>query len=111
MLLAPRASQKNVACRLTPSVTMFISMGIRALGYQQIKAYGEKWRKMLEGGATTPAFKVVEQRKAMQTGQEPLNWGAAETGFMRHWSKKAIPSVSRRRGSWYAHIAIQNRST
>ncbi|MEL1737711.1 hypothetical protein, partial [Acinetobacter baumannii] len=23
--------------------------------------------------------KLVEQRKAMQTGQEPLNWGAAET--------------------------------
>ncbi|MDO5651883.1 MAG: 2-oxoglutarate dehydrogenase E1 component [Moraxella sp.] len=46
----------------------------------KLKAYGESM-------ATIPAditlqrqvAKVVEQRHAMQTGKEPLNWGAAET--------------------------------
>ena len=46
----------------------------------KLKAYGEKMAQMPEGyELQRQVAKVVEQRLAMQTGQEPLNWGAAET--------------------------------
>ena len=46
----------------------------------KLKAYGEKMAQLPEGyELQRQVQKVVEQRKAMQTGQEPLNWGAAET--------------------------------
>ncbi len=46
----------------------------------KLKAYGEAMAKIPEGFTLQrQVAKVVEQRLAMQTGQEPLNWGAAET--------------------------------
>ncbi|MDO4250249.1 MAG: 2-oxoglutarate dehydrogenase E1 component [Moraxella sp.] len=46
----------------------------------KLKAYGESMAKIPEGFALQrQVAKVIEQRLAMQTGQEPLNWGAAET--------------------------------
>lgn len=46
----------------------------------KLKAYGERMAVMPEGyELQRQVAKVVEQRLAMQTGQEPLNWGAAET--------------------------------
>ncbi len=46
----------------------------------KLKAYGEKMAQMPAGyELQRQVQKVVEQRHAMQTGQEPLNWGAAET--------------------------------
>ncbi|VEW11451.1 2-oxoglutarate dehydrogenase E1 component [Moraxella caviae] len=46
----------------------------------KLKAYGEAMAKVPEGfELQRQVAKVIEQRLAMQTGQEPLNWGAAET--------------------------------
>lgn len=46
----------------------------------KLKAYGERMAQMPEGyELQRQVSKVVEQRQLMQTGQEPLNWGAAET--------------------------------
>lgn len=46
----------------------------------KLKAYGEAMAKIPEGFTLQrQVAKVIEQRLAMQTGQEPLNWGAAET--------------------------------
>ncbi|MFW2176773.1 MULTISPECIES: 2-oxoglutarate dehydrogenase E1 component [unclassified Moraxella] len=46
----------------------------------KLKVYGERMAQMPEGyELQRQVAKVVEQRLAMQTGQEPLNWGAAET--------------------------------
>ena len=46
----------------------------------KLKAYGQAMAKIPEGFALQrQVAKVVEQRLAMQTGEEPLNWGAAET--------------------------------
>ncbi len=47
---------------------------------EKLKAYGRKMAEMPEGyKLQRQVGKVVEQRLAMQTGEEPLNWGAAET--------------------------------
>ncbi|WP_395147604.1 2-oxoglutarate dehydrogenase E1 component [Moraxella atlantae] len=47
---------------------------------EQLKAYGERMAQLPEGfELQRQVKKVVEQRLAMQTGEEPLNWGAAET--------------------------------
>ncbi|TXD96871.1 2-oxoglutarate dehydrogenase E1 component [Psychrobacter frigidicola] len=47
---------------------------------EKLKAYGRKMAEMPEGYTLQRQVqKVVEQRLAMQTGEEPLNWGAAET--------------------------------
>ncbi|USZ14017.1 2-oxoglutarate dehydrogenase E1 component [Moraxella sp. FZFQ2102] len=47
---------------------------------EKLKAYGEAMAKIPEGFTLQrQVAKVIEQRLAMQTGQEPLNWGAAET--------------------------------
>lgn len=47
---------------------------------EKLKSYGEAMAKIPEGFTLQrQVAKVVEQRLAMQTGQEPLNWGAAET--------------------------------
>ena len=47
---------------------------------EKLKAYGRKMAEMPEGYTLQRQVqKVVEQRLAMQTGTEPLNWGAAET--------------------------------
>lgn len=46
----------------------------------KLKSYGEAMAKLPEGfELQRQVTKVVEQRLAMQTGAEPLNWGAAET--------------------------------
>ncbi|MDO4894697.1 2-oxoglutarate dehydrogenase E1 component [Moraxella sp.] len=46
----------------------------------KLKAYGVAMSKVPEGFTLQrQVAKVVEQRLAMQTGEEPLNWGAAET--------------------------------
>lgn len=46
----------------------------------KLKAYGQAMAVMPEGfELQRQVAKVVEQRLAMQTGEEPLNWGAAET--------------------------------
>ena len=45
-----------------------------------LKGYGRRMAQMPEGyKLQRQVQKVVEQRLAMQTGEEPLNWGAAET--------------------------------
>ena len=45
-----------------------------------LKGYGRRMAEMPEGyKLQRQVQKVVEQRLAMQTGEEPLNWGAAET--------------------------------
>ncbi len=47
---------------------------------ETLKSYGRKMAEMPEGyKLQRQVQKVVEQRLAMQTGDEPLNWGAAET--------------------------------
>ena len=47
---------------------------------EKLKAYGRRMAEMPEGyRLQRQVQKVVEQRLAMQTGEEPLNWGAAET--------------------------------
>ena len=47
---------------------------------EKLKAYGRRMAEMPEGyKLQRQVQKVVEQRLAMQTGEEPLNWGAAET--------------------------------
>ena len=47
---------------------------------EKLKAYGRSMAEMPEGyKLQRQVQKVVEQRLAMQTGEEPLNWGAAET--------------------------------
>ncbi|MFC0820045.1 2-oxoglutarate dehydrogenase E1 component [Moraxella marmotae] len=47
---------------------------------EKLKAYGRAMAKIPEGFTLQrQVAKVVEQRLAMQTGEEPLNWGAAET--------------------------------
>ncbi|WLP94671.1 2-oxoglutarate dehydrogenase E1 component [Psychrobacter sp. M13] len=47
---------------------------------EKLKSYGRKMAEMPEGyKLQRQVGKVVEQRLAMQTGEEPLNWGAAET--------------------------------
>lgn len=46
----------------------------------KLKAYGERMAQLPEGfELQRQVNKVMEQRLAMQTGEEPLNWGAAET--------------------------------
>ncbi|MFL1732573.1 2-oxoglutarate dehydrogenase E1 component [Moraxella oculi] len=46
----------------------------------KLKFYAQKMATMPEGfELQRQVAKVMEQRLAMQTGQEPLNWGAAET--------------------------------
>lgn len=46
----------------------------------KLKAYGQAMAKVPEGFVLQrQVAKVLEQRLAMQTGEEPLNWGAAET--------------------------------
>ena len=45
-----------------------------------LKGYGRRMAEMPEGyKLQRQVQKMVEQRLAMQTGEEPLNWGAAET--------------------------------
>ncbi|MBP2279551.1 2-oxoglutarate dehydrogenase E1 component [Psychrobacter sp. PL15] len=45
-----------------------------------LKGYGRRMAEMPEGYTLQRQVqKVVDQRLAMQTGEEPLNWGAAET--------------------------------
>ena len=47
---------------------------------EKLKMYGRRMAEMPEGyKLQRQVQKVVEQRLAMQTGEEPLNWGAAET--------------------------------
>lgn len=47
---------------------------------EKLKSYGERMAQLPEGyQLQRQVQKVVEQRLSMQTGQEPLNWGAAET--------------------------------
>ncbi|MGP4849585.1 2-oxoglutarate dehydrogenase E1 component, partial [Marinobacter sp. 1Y8] len=47
---------------------------------EKLKGYGRRMAEMPEGyKLQRQVQKVVEQRLAMQTGEEPLNWGAAET--------------------------------
>ena len=47
---------------------------------EKLKEYGRKMAQMPEGyKLQRQVQKVVDQRLAMQTGEEPLNWGAAET--------------------------------
>ncbi len=47
---------------------------------EKLKGYGRRMAEMPEDyQLQRQVQKVVEQRLAMQTGQEPLNWGAAET--------------------------------
>lgn len=47
---------------------------------EKLKSYGQAMAKVPEGfELQRQVGKVLEQRLAMQTGQEPLNWGAAET--------------------------------
>lgn len=47
---------------------------------EKLKEYGRRMAQMPEGfKLQRQVQKVVEQRLAMQTGEEPLNWGAAET--------------------------------
>ncbi|SNT71220.1 2-oxoglutarate dehydrogenase E1 component [Psychrobacter sp. LV10R520-6] len=47
---------------------------------EKLKGYGRKMAEMPEGyKLQRQVQKVVDQRLAMQTGEEPLNWGAAET--------------------------------
>ncbi len=47
---------------------------------ETLKGYGRRMAEMPEGyKLQRQVQKVVEQRLAMQTGEEPLNWGAAET--------------------------------
>lgn len=46
----------------------------------KLKDYGKQMANLPEGFVLQrQVAKVVEQRLAMQTGEEPLNWGAAET--------------------------------
>lgn len=46
----------------------------------KLKSYAKAMAKMPEGfELQRQVAKVIEQRLAMQTGQEPMNWGAAET--------------------------------
>ncbi|OLF37494.1 2-oxoglutarate dehydrogenase E1 component [Psychrobacter sp. Cmf 22.2] len=47
---------------------------------EKLKEYGRRMAEMPEGyKLQRQVQKVVDQRLAMQTGEEPLNWGAAET--------------------------------
>lgn len=47
---------------------------------EKLKAYGRRMAVLPEGyELQRQVQKVVEQRLAMQTGEEPLNWGSAET--------------------------------
>ena len=47
---------------------------------EKLKEYGRRMAQLPEGfKLQRQVQKVVEQRLAMQTGEEPLNWGAAET--------------------------------
>ncbi len=47
---------------------------------EKLKGYGRKMAEMPKGyKLQRQVQKVVEQRLAMQTGEEPLNWGSAET--------------------------------
>ncbi|MFA9486767.1 MULTISPECIES: 2-oxoglutarate dehydrogenase E1 component [unclassified Moraxella] len=47
---------------------------------EKLKSYGRAMAKVPEGFELQRQIaKVLEQRLAMQTGEEPLNWGAAET--------------------------------
>ncbi|WFF38728.1 2-oxoglutarate dehydrogenase E1 component [Moraxella nasibovis] len=47
---------------------------------EKLKSYGQAMAKVPEGfELQRQVAKVLEQRLAMQTGEEPLNWGAAET--------------------------------
>lgn len=47
---------------------------------ETLKGYGRRMAELPEGyKLQRQVQKVVEQRLAMQTGEEPLNWGAAET--------------------------------
>lgn len=51
-----------------------------SIDIEKLKAYGKKMAELPEGfKLQRQVQKVVEQRLAMQTGEEPLNWGAAET--------------------------------
>ncbi|WP_350561895.1 2-oxoglutarate dehydrogenase E1 component [Psychrobacter sp. CAL346-MNA-CIBAN-0220] len=46
---------------------------------EKLKAYGRRMAELPEGfKLQRQVQKVVDQRLAMQTGEEPLNWGAAE---------------------------------
>ena len=47
---------------------------------EKLKAYGRRMATLPEGyELQRQVQKMVEQRLAMQTGEEPLNWGSAET--------------------------------
>ena len=47
---------------------------------EKLKEYGRRMAEMPEGfKLQRQVQRMVEQRLAMQTGEEPLNWGAAET--------------------------------
>ncbi|WP_201593863.1 2-oxoglutarate dehydrogenase E1 component [Psychrobacter fulvigenes] len=47
---------------------------------EKLKGYGRRMAQMPEGyKLQRQVERLVEQRLAMQTGEEPLNWGAAET--------------------------------
>lgn len=51
-----------------------------SIDIEKLKEYGRKMAEMPEGyKLQRQVQRVVEQRLAMQTGEEPLNWGAAET--------------------------------
>ncbi|MBH0005406.1 2-oxoglutarate dehydrogenase E1 component [Psychrobacter sp. SWN149] len=51
-----------------------------SVNIEKLKGYGRRMAEMPEGyKLQRQVQKLVEQRLAMQTGEEPLNWGAAET--------------------------------
>ncbi len=51
-----------------------------SVAIEKLKAYGQRMAELPAGfKLQRQVQKVVEQRLAMQTGEEPLNWGAAET--------------------------------
>lgn len=51
-----------------------------AVSLKKLKAYGQSMAQIPQGyELQRQVSKLIEQRFAMQTGAEPLNWGAAET--------------------------------
>lgn len=76
-----REPNKSLFVDWTPYVGHGFETSVQTgVAIDKLKAYGEKMAQLPDGfELQRQVAKVVEQRLAMQTGNEPLNWGAAET--------------------------------
>lgn len=76
-----REPNKSLFVDWTPYVGHGFETSVQTgVAIDKLKAYGKKMAQLPDGfELQRQVAKVVEQRLAMQTGDEPLNWGAAET--------------------------------